>query len=583
MTENIPKITETAIKQLSSEQSFSRGQSYYRGGALFELVCQDNDLRAYCEGSGYEPYRVSATLGPGGIQNTRCSCPYDWGGICKHIVALLLTWVHKPESFHTTPPLDEMLGNRSKEELIALIKEMLKRQPDLTRVLELPVQPDRHTPLDLDAFRRQIDYALRSTNHYDYPDAGATAAELSSIVDTATRFREAGDWANAGVLYTLILNEIVPQYEELYDDDGDVAVVLQSCTEGLDDCFIESDPDPETRQAWLEALLEAHLKDVEIGGIDLATPAGELVVGHATDAEWEWIEAQVRQSIVALSRRRYSSWGQEALVAFLAQRLEADKQEAATDELLFELGSPRQQAFLLVERGRFDEAMAIAKQDFTEKPGLVKQFAEALVEAGAGDTAEAYMAGLLDTRSGPSYLAWLAQRAEQKGDLTAALDWWRQSIDQSPSFQTYSTIQTIAEQLGQWPQVRQEVVTDLEKKELWHILIEIAMAEGDAARTLKLLPKLKGWYSRDYELKVAQAVEEEVPQAALDIYYPRITRLINARGRGNYQEAARLVVRVQDVYRHQNKQATWSEYITTLRRKHRNLPALQDELTKAGV
>ena len=168
MSERFSSITEADVRRLASEQSFNRGASYFRSGTIFEPVRQGNELRAYCHGSSYEPYRVSATLGPQGVAATHCTCPYDWGGICKHIVALLLTWVHEPEAFQAVAPLDEALAGRSKEELIALIQEMLKREPDLVRLLELPVRPDRQAPLDLDVFRRQINYALRR----EYSDVG---------------------------------------------------------------------------------------------------------------------------------------------------------------------------------------------------------------------------------------------------------------------------------------------------------------------------------------------------------------------------------------------------------------------------
>jgi uncharacterized Zn finger protein len=177
-----PVITEEDIQKLSSSESFQRGEEYYSQGALSELVRQENVLRGYCEGSSYEPYRVTATLSERGIAHTGCTCPYDWGGICKHRVALLLAWVYEPESFESIPPLDELLVGRSKEELVLLIKEMIKRSPELARILELPVQPDRQMPLDLEAFRRQIGYALRQGGRYDddYPDSDTVATELSS-------------------------------------------------------------------------------------------------------------------------------------------------------------------------------------------------------------------------------------------------------------------------------------------------------------------------------------------------------------------------------------------------------------------
>lgn len=582
MSEKIRTIYEGDIKQLASAQSFERGQRYYRGGAILEPVRQGNELRGYCEGSEYQPYRITVTLGVRGIESTYCTCPYDWGGICKHIAALLLMWVHEPETFTEIPPVDETLANRSKEELVALIKEMLKREPDLARLLELPVQPGRSTPLDLEAFRRQISYALRHHDYYDYSDAHATATELSSLVETAGRFQKGGDWANAGALYALILTEVVPKYDELYDEEGDIAIELQNCAEGLDECFSESDPDTVTRREWLTALLDAHLKDIEMGGIDLATPAGDLVVEHATDEEWAWIKTRVQQAIAAQSGH-FSDWPREALVRFLAARLQATGHEAQTDELIFELGSPQQQAFLLIERGRYDEAVAIAQKHFSDLPGLVTRFADALVEAGAGEAAERYVAGLQDGRGGTTYLVWLAQHAERKGDLSAAVTWWRQSLGHAPSFQTYLAIRKVAEQLNQWGKTRLELITELEAKEAWHILVEIALDEDEVGRALDLLPQVKGWYSRDYELRVAQAAEKDYPQEAIAIYDRRARQLINARGRGNYHEAAQLLQRAKNVYQQHHDKTLWAEYVTSLRHEHRNLPALQDELRKAGL
>ncbi len=47
---------------------------------------------------GTRLYEVEIDVEPGGI-NARCSCPYDWGGYCKHIGAVLLKWIQSPDSF----------------------------------------------------------------------------------------------------------------------------------------------------------------------------------------------------------------------------------------------------------------------------------------------------------------------------------------------------------------------------------------------------------------------------------------------------------------------------------------------------
>ena len=82
---------------------------------------------------------------------------------------------------------------------------------------------------------------------------------------------------------------------------------------------------------------------------------------------------------------------------------------------------------------------------------------------------------------------------------------------------------------------------------------------------------------------MAQAAEAGYPQEAIDIYRRRIKRLIEARGRGNYQTAASLLVRVRDLYRKQDNDDTWGKYLSNLRLEHNRLRALQDELDKAGL
>jgi len=123
--EKLPRLSEAHIRELASEPSFERGETYYRDGAILEPVRQAMELRAQCEGSDYEPYQVGATLDEGGIAETSCTCPYDYGGICKHVVALLLTYVHQPQAFRSIPPLAKLLAGRSQEELTALIGEMI--------------------------------------------------------------------------------------------------------------------------------------------------------------------------------------------------------------------------------------------------------------------------------------------------------------------------------------------------------------------------------------------------------------------------------------------------------------------------
>src|SRR5215216_3909991 len=311
--EKLPHLTEAHIRDLASGPSFERGNTYYRDGAVLEPVRQALELRAQCEGSDYEPYQVSATLAKGGIAETFCTCPYDYGGICKHIVALLLTYVHEPQAFRSIPPLATLLAGRGREELIALIGELIKREPGLLSLVELSVETEqaaRGNPPDVSVYRRQTRRALRHESEH------VVEKELRALRELAARSAKAGDWLNAGAIYHAVLDESVRGYDDMLreiDEDGRVAIVVDECALGLSQCLKKSDSDIETRRAWLETLLEAELADIKMGGIDLAPSAREAVLEHANDEEWAWIEERLK---TASSKSR--DWEREALGRFLA-------------------------------------------------------------------------------------------------------------------------------------------------------------------------------------------------------------------------------------------------------------------------
>jgi uncharacterized Zn finger protein len=310
--EKLPRLTEEHVRALASEKSFERGATYYRDGAVLEPVRQALELRAQCEGSDYEPYQVSATLAKSGIAETSCTCPYDYGGICKHLVALLLTYVHTPRAFRSIPPLATLLAGRSREELITLIGELIKREPELLSLVELSVATEQAVqgrPLDVAAYRRQARRALRHESEH------IVEKELRALRELAARSAKSGDWLNAGAVYHAVLDEAVRGYDDMLreiDEDGRVAVVIDELALGLNQCLKKSEADAETRRAWLKTLLEAELADIEMGGIDLAPSAREAVLEHANDEEWAWIEEHLSASM-----SKSSGWGREALARFL--------------------------------------------------------------------------------------------------------------------------------------------------------------------------------------------------------------------------------------------------------------------------
>ena len=111
----LPKLTESIIRQHASSDSYQRGCEYYEQGAVLRVVRRGQQFQAEVEGSQYEPYRVQITYDAGGITQAMCSCPYEWGGWCKHIVATLLAYVCDPAQIDERSSMQALLAGLDRE------------------------------------------------------------------------------------------------------------------------------------------------------------------------------------------------------------------------------------------------------------------------------------------------------------------------------------------------------------------------------------------------------------------------------------------------------------------------------------
>jgi uncharacterized Zn finger protein len=575
-TETMPQLSESRIRGMASGASFERGKSYYHSGAILDPVRQGMELRAECQGSQYEPYQVSATLTGKGVGGTTCTCPYSDVGICKHVVALLLAYIHDSQVFRVIPPLEALLAPRSQQELIALIGEMLKRHPDLMSVVELSAATQPGRPPDLEAYRRQIRRVLRSDT------LQAIDRELWALRDTAARLEKAGDWLGAGGVYHVLLTETVSHYsDELQemDEDGDIAMFVDEVAEGVGRCLAEGQPDSETRRLWLGALLQAELTDIALGGIDLAPSAWDALLEHASHTDWSWIEQRVRAEI-----QKSRDWAREALVTLLSERKERTGRAEDAGTLIRELGTPEQRACLLIDEGKIDEAMPLMRQVLAHKPGLVIEFADALVAARAAEAAVALVTEQAQGESGSAWcMDWLVKYYRQHGRHREALTWQQKVFLLRPSAEEFQALREVSRKLGTWEQARTEAIKSLEGSKRFGPLTEIALHERDVPRALQLLTRMQLWERGHYQCQVAQAAEKSHPRQALSLYAELVEHAIAGRDRRTYQQAVQYLKRLKAVYKSLEVLSDWEAYLQSLRAQYRHLPALQDEINQAHL
>ena len=126
---SLPKLTESIVRAGATPESFARGEDYYQNGAISNTVVQGGLLIGDCEGTYAPYYRVQVELDEAGICSATCTCPYDFGGYCKQIVALLLTYVHHPKQFAARQEREDRIADLDGDDLLAVLSRHLLNRP----------------------------------------------------------------------------------------------------------------------------------------------------------------------------------------------------------------------------------------------------------------------------------------------------------------------------------------------------------------------------------------------------------------------------------------------------------------------
>src|SRR2546425_1826539 len=312
-------LSEADIEASSDDASFRKGYDYYFQHAIVEATLSESVLRAFCHSSSGSPYRVGATLLPAGdksahkVVSAGCSCPR--GGFCKHLVALLLTWIHQPERFVVRTRLMGRLSEKSREELLALLEQLVQRQPDIEPLVELLIEFPLATPaqgknrpgrgeertLDPSTIQSQVASAFYHAGG-GWGAASRVAADLEQLCGIGKDFAEAGEWANAQTVYATLAEETIIQYEGLHDE-GQVSWILGECAAGLVACLNAQSTLP--RNERLDALAREELLISLFGlwkfgsnyggiGVDVAGAMAEQVTKHERKGVEAWVRQEMR-------------------------------------------------------------------------------------------------------------------------------------------------------------------------------------------------------------------------------------------------------------------------------------------------
>jgi uncharacterized Zn finger protein len=581
--DTIPNLTKSAIRRHATAESFQRGQDYYRGGAVGALIRRGDTIQAEVEGSRYEPYRVWITFDQAGITDGECSCPYDWGGWCKHLVATALAILNDPGRVEARPALEDLVDGLNREALQELVLHLAARHPHLAKEIEqeaaslgpalehAPVTEAatpalRRTMVDPLPLRRQVKAILHSVDHMRHSEAywevGSVVNQVRGLLSQVEEFVEAGDGRNALLLLEAITDGYVENWTDLDDSDGDAGGFFGELGETWTDAALVADLSPQERKEWADKLARWQGEIGDYGIDDVFDPAqaailqgwdypplqrvlqGEITQLGAWEGKAPWYADELAAARLRLLERQgrfqeylYLAEAESQIAPYVTMLARLGQVEEAVDEGLQYLSTPDDilaLAQVLRERGELDAALRVAEHGLT-------------LEGHKGTLA-----------------TWLCDLAVGVGRPELALQAAQAAFYAAPGLEAYLRVRELAG--GRWAELQRALLAHL-RQASYHTQarVDVFLHEGLLDDAIAAADQGGGYTQIE---QVMDAVLEHRPDWVIRAALGQADRIIEPGQARYYHHAVGWLGRARDAYRAAGREAEWQAYLRDLRERH---------------
>lgn len=236
-------VDRETIQNRSTDAVFERGENYRDEGRIQRLDRFDDLVTAAVSGS--KLYDVTVDFSGRGI-DTRCTCPYDGGGDCKHVVAVLLDIAANPPQ-DESEDIETVLGDVSAGDLREFVRDALAEHAELREQLLARFGDDHKS---VEEYREEI--AQLFEQHAD--PAVFDAIDFSRFFEIAEQYRDRERYLAAATVYRAVFEEVDEKYIWVEGPYDHYARTIQTAIEGYADCVLATDPTPEEFDAYAGAL-----------------------------------------------------------------------------------------------------------------------------------------------------------------------------------------------------------------------------------------------------------------------------------------------------------------------------------------
>jgi hypothetical protein len=553
------------IRSLCTGDVFDRGVSYYEDGRVERLERFGETMTAAVRGSQPSPYEVEIEFEDGadatGVGAT-CSCPYDWDGYCKHVIAVLLAV--KDDEIDVEDEretVERVLSDAHFEELRAFLLEECERNADLRRrLLASFEEQDTRSVYD---YRKEIRQQYRGPYAYRYE-----GPDFDEFHDLAAGHRTQGNPLEAATIYRAMtearienMDVVRDYYDEDFDEELDAFVA----------CVHEADLDHDAKREYVEYLFERWESD---------DGAVETFAGRYEDALWELCTEEV-------DLRYWRSLLEDVLPAEIPEQDGPDAAAGSLDTAERYRATRRLETYAdLLDALGDDEALrALYGRHYFDDRGFCLRYARLLNEDDDTDRAIEIAEEGLDAFSNNGEIRRFLIDAYADRDPERRETLVREQFSRTGNWTYYEQLRSLCSD-EEWANVVAELEAEFEGSNVRR-LIELYLREGRTEAAFETVvedarTEPDDAFRRtvgDNGLTILSEYREEVADHDRKTYYERYEErlepfLADTTGRDHY----RTVVEYLEEMRELGFDEAFEAFVAHLKEKHSNRPAFLDEM-----
>ena len=559
------KIDLNHFEQIIDPTILKRGLQYFKQGKVSEVEESYNEITAMVDGSG-ELYTTTIKTEGDIVIETDCSCPYDMGPVCKHVVALIFHIKQEELGIEVKikseiKPKTKSKSERELEQIEQLIESSTKEQ--LGEFVNKLCMQDRATRLDFLAQFQPKDSAISKSEYKSSLSAYANSLKQHGFID----YRSARNLGNA-------FYEMCAVAEQKIENKDYISAINAAC-------------------AVLEQATKALLHTDDSSGcigdsIDLAAEILNRIANHTIDDQSR--NYLLKYIFKSYEKGVFEGWNwHEGMLKIALHLVQSDAEKTKLRTLiqaLIDKGDDNWRAddnkelmakFLEITEG--EEVMLNYMQVNIEVEKFRSVFIESAIKI--GDYKEAIrlvneVCNDYEDRRQENWLRYLLDIYTLMGDKKSVIKFSRAILLLTcNNVKSCYTILKSNVPKDEWNIFRSALYIDI-KKTWWDNdkLIRLAVWEEDWDMYLNNLRK-----SLNYDL-ISNAVNHlpnEYHSLLSQIYRDAILKnMENNVGRTHYQNAARAIRRIMKL----GERQIANELVDELRNKYKMRPALIEELSK---